>query len=207
MGSLIYYCIKYSTMKKNYLILILTIVCISSFAQSNPPAKPVTGDAAFSEALSKVVLDFTFNFVNIQGAKMPAEVDADSYKSKICPPATLGCKIMRYHSVEDKSASWQTAVYAGESFEEALKAYKKLFAQVKKTTVKGIEATTCSFEGKMDAVDESVGFAVSTLRLKVKDKRYKDLVAEVEITSGYTGWEVHLNVYTKKIIAESEEMQ
>ena len=59
----------------------------------------------------------------------------------------------------------------------------------------------------MDAVDENVGFAVSSLRLKTTDRRYKNMVAEVEVTSGYTGWEVHLNVYTKKIVEEKEEIQ
>jgi hypothetical protein len=194
-------------MKKTCVLFLLSIACLSAVAQTAQPAKPLTGDAAFSESLSKIVLDFTYNFINIQGAKMPVDVDADSYRSKVCIPGAIGCKVMRYHSVEDKSASWQSALYAGDSFDEALKAYKKIFGQVKKTSVKGIDATPCGFDGKMDAVDENVGFAVSSLRLKTKDRRYQNLVAEVEITSGYTGWEVRLNVYTKKLIAESDEMQ
>jgi len=194
-------------MKKIGSLFILSIVCLTVAAQTTAAPKPPSADAAFTETLSKVVQDFTFNFVNIQGAKMPAEVDADSYQSKVCMPGALGCKVMRYRSVEDKSASWQAAVYAGDSFEEALKSYKKTFGLVKKTAVKGIEAAATGFDGKMDAVDENVGFAVSSLRLKTKDKRYKNMVAEIEITSGYTGWEVHLNVYTKKIVEEKEEIQ
>ncbi|MBL0359120.1 MAG: hypothetical protein IPP72_20640 [Chitinophagaceae bacterium] len=191
-------------MKKILSVIVFAATCFIATAQIK---KPVSADAAFSESLSKIVLDFTYNFINIQGSRMPAEVDADTYQSKVCLPGALGCKVMRYHSVEDKSANWQAAVYAGDSFEEAVKMYKKIFGQIKKTSVKGIAAAGSGFDGKMDAVDENVGFAVSSLRLKTKDKRYINMVAEVEITSGYTGWEVHLNVYTKKIVEEKEEMQ
>ena len=177
---------------------------IVSFAFAQQP-KTASSDAVFSETINKVVLDFTHNFINIQGGKIPADVDADAYKSNVCVPGALGCKIMRYHSVEDKSANWQAGLYEGESFAEALKMYKKVFGQLKKTPVKGIDNTPTGFDGKMESVDENVGFAVCSLRLKTKNKLYKSLVAEVEITSNYTGWEVHLNIYTKTVIEEEKE--
>lgn len=189
-------------MKKIAFILSFASITAGAFAQQ---PKPVSSDAAFSEALNKVVQDFTSNFIHIQGAKMPADVDADTYKSKVCVPAALGCKIMRYRSVEDKTANWQAGLYEGESFEEALKLYKKTFTQVKKAAIKGVATSAAGFDGKLETVDENVGFGVSTLRLKTTNKMYKDLVAEVEITSNYTGWEVRLNVYTKKQIEEEKE--
>lgn len=190
-------------MKKTFFTLLFTYCTFLSYSQQQP--KPASPDAAFSDAINKIVLDFTHNFTHIQGAKIPADVDADSYKSKICVPGAVGCKIMRYHSEEDKSASWQAGLYEGESFEEALKMYKKIYNQLKKTSVKGIDAMAATFNGKMENVDENVGFAVSSLRLKTKNKLYKDLVAEVEITSNYTGWEVKLNIFTKKVLEEEKE--
>jgi hypothetical protein len=112
---------------------------------------------------------------------------------------------MRYRSAQDKTASWQAGLYDGESFEEAVKIYKKVFSQVKKTSIKGVAVSAAGFDGKLQNVDENVGFAVSTLRLKTTNKTYKDLVAEVEITSNFTGWEVRLNVYTKKMIEEEKD--
>ncbi len=191
-------------MKKISLLFIVTITATFVFAQQ-PQPKPASTDAAFSDALNKVIQDFTSNFIHIQGAKMPADVDADTYKSKVCVPAALGCKVMRYRSAQDKSASWQAGLYDGESFEEAVKIYKKVFSQVKKTSVRGVATTAAGFDGKLQAVDENVGFAVSTLRLKTTNKTFKDMVAEVEITSNFTGWEVRLNVYTKKMVEEEKE--
>jgi hypothetical protein len=182
----------------------LAFISVTSIALAQQP-KPVSADAAFTEALNKVVQDFTSNFIHIQGAKMPADAGADSYQSKVCIPASLGCKIMRYRSVQDKTANWQAGLYEGENFEEALKVYKKTFSQVKKTVVRGVATAAAGFDGKLEPVDESIGFAVSTLRLKTTNKTYKDLVAEVEITSNYTGWEVRLNIYTKKLIEEEKE--
>lgn len=187
---------------KKIFTLVLSAVCLTAFAQQ--PVKPVSADAAFSDAINKVVQDFTHNFTNIQGAKMPADIDADSYKSKVCVPRAIGCKVMRYHSTEDKSANWQAGLYDGESYEEALKIYKKTFAQVKKTAIRGVATTAAGFTGKLETVDENVGFAVSSLRLATTNKTYKDLVAEVEMTSNYTGWEVRLNIYTKKVIEEEK---
>lgn len=191
-------------MKKTILTAGIVFAALVSNAQSLP-AKSTAADAAYSDALNKIVFDFPSNFTHIQGSKMPADIDADAYTSKICIPAALGCKVMHYHSEQDKSASWQAGLYEGESFEDALKVYKKTFAQIKKTTVKGIDPANTAFEGKMENIDESVGFATSTLRLKTKNKTYKPLVAEVEMLSNYTGWEVRLNIYTKKLMEEEKE--
>jgi hypothetical protein len=192
-------------MKKTITTAFCCILFSIAFTQQQPAAKPVSADAAFADALNKVVQDFTSNFVHIQGEKMPAEIDADTYKSKVCIPGALGCKVMRYHSVQDKTANWQAGLYEGESFDEALKFYKKVFAQVRKASVRGVATTGAGFAGKMEAVDENVGFAVSTLRLKTTNKAYKDMVAEVELASNSLNWEVRLNVYTKKLIEEDKE--
>ena len=195
---------KFLFVKKTLLLFLFSIAVVFSKAQL---IKLASRDNAFEDALGKIVIEFKNNFNNIQGSKLPAEVDADTYTSKICLPAAVGCKIMRYHSVEDKSASWQAAMYAGDNHDEALKRYKKTFSAVKKTKINGIEATVTGFEGQLESVDENVKFAVSSLRLKTKDNHYKNLVAEVELSSNYDGWEVHLNIYSKKADAETENLQ
>ena len=192
-------------MKKINCFLFLSLLFSIAMAQQPAQPKTVSADAAFSEALNKVVQDYTSNFIHIQGEKLPADVNAATYKSKVCVPGASGCKVMRYRSEQDKSASWQAALYEGENFNEAVKFYKKVFSQVKKASVKGVATTAAGFDGKLETPDENVGFATSTLRLKTTNKTYKDLVAEVEISGNITGWEVRLNVYTKKIIEEETE--
>ena len=191
-------------MKKTLLLVIFSITVLFSHAQlfKQPPASN-----NFADSLNKIVLDFKNNFNNIQGNKLPAEIDADTYLSKICLPAAVGCKIMRYHSVQDKSASWQGIMYAGDSYEDAMKMYKKIFSLVKKTKLKGIEPAGNNFEGEMESTDENVRFAVSALRLKTADKRYKNFVAEIALNNNYDGWEVQLNLYSKKPDTEGGNVQ
>ncbi len=192
---------KFSSMKKIFLLITFSVAILFSVAQT---LKPASQDNAFADALNKIAADFRNNFVNIQGEKLPAETDADTYKSKVCLPDAVGCSITRYHSVEDNSASWQAATYAGDSYNDAVKMYKKTFGLVKKTKLKGADATGNSFEGELEKDDQNVRFTVSSLRLKTNDKLYKNLVAEVELISNYNGWEVHLNIYTKKADASQE---
>ncbi len=184
--------------------LSLLLLCSVCFLQAQPAPK-ASPDALFSAQLNKVLMDYPANFQGIQGSRLPAEVGADAYLSTLCLPGALACKVMRFHSVEDQSASWQAVFYEGESFEEALKLYKKIVGLLKKTTLRGAESTGAGFEGKLEPIDENVGFAVSSLRLRTKQARYRDLVAEVNISSDYTHWQVHLDLYTKKRLEEEAE--
>lgn len=182
-------------MKKTLLLTCLCFVFIHTKAQI---FKPATSTANyFSDSLTNIVVDFAFNFKNIQGESLPGEVDADVFQSKIGLPGAQGCMIKRYHSVLDNTASWQCTMYSGDSYEEAAAAYKKVFSQVKHARLKGIGSSAANFEGEMEKADENVRFAVSSLRMKTTDWHYANLVADVELTSSYGGWEVHLNLYYK----------
>ncbi len=189
-------------MKKTMILLIFSAAALCSKAQL---VKTTSQDYGFGDALNKIVAGFSTNFLSIQGDKLPAEIDADTYRSTVCLPGALGCKIMRYHSLEDQSASWQAGIYGGGNYDEALKLYKKTFGLIKKTRVKTSDPAGNSFEGQLENVDENVRFSVSSLRLKTNDQLYKNLVAEVELISNYNGWEVHLNIYTKKAEATRED--
>lgn len=76
-----YYCSKYASMKKISFLFLLAFSATHVFAQQQT-AKSPSADAAFADALNKVIQDFTSNFIHIQGDKMPADVDADTYKDR-----------------------------------------------------------------------------------------------------------------------------
>lgn len=160
--------------------------------------RPAANNNAFADSLTLIVADFASNFKNIQGENLPGEVDADLYQSTIGLPGAVNCTIKRYHSKIDNSASWQCVAFTGENYEDAAKAYKKIFSQVKSTRLKGIGSPSSSFEGSMETADENVRFAVSTLKIKSTDWHFANLVADVELMGTYSGWEVHLSLYYKR---------
>jgi hypothetical protein len=152
----------------------------------------------FNDSLSKVVYDFKSNFYPIQGRQLTSQGLVDVYQSRVGMPGAAHCIIQRYHSEEDTTASWQAIMYEGESYEEAVKIYKNTYKLVKKASIKYGEKSHYSFVGEMEAPSESVRFTVTPLRLNTMDTDYKHFYAEVEITGGYEGWEVHLNLHSKK---------
>lgn len=186
-------------MKKIAIIIICAFAAVTSFAQV---FKTVSIDNQFADSLNKVVLDFKNNFRNIQSQHLPVEINADAYQSIICLPGASHCTILRYHSEEDNSASWQATMYTGDSYNEAVKNYKKVFSQIKKTSIKGIESAPTKFKGDIESIDENVRFTVSSLRLSTSDIMFKNFVADIELTNTYFGWEVHLNLYSKKLSAD-----
>jgi hypothetical protein len=191
-------------MKKTALFILFVMAFAFTHAQL---IKPAPKNNPFEDSLNKVIIDFKNNFTNLQSTRLPAEIDADTYQSNTCLPGAAHCIIMRYHSVVDNSASWQAILYTGENYEEALSAYKKTFGLIKKSKVKGIDSSPAAFEGTMENPDENVRFAVSSLRLKAADTRYKNFVADIELMNNYDGWEVHLNLYKKKKDTEGGDMQ
>ena len=191
-------------MKKNLLTPLFFLLLATANAQLLKKPSIATN---FSDSLSKIVIDFKNNFAKLQASPLSPLPDAEVYRSRICLPGGKQCVIYRYHSNEDHSANWQSLMYAGESFDEAIKPYTKTFTEVKKTKV-NVNGKPSPFNGDMEKTDENVRFAVSSLRLKTDDATYKNLVAEVELTNNYGGWEVHLNIYSKplpKKEAEDEE--
>lgn len=153
---------------------------------------------AFGDSLTLIVKDFKNNFYPIQGKQYPSEGMVDIYNSKAAIPGSEHCIIQRYHSVEDTTASWQAIMYDGESYVDAVKIYKNIFHLVKKSKIKWADKRTFSFDGAMEIPDESVRFTSSPLTLKVPDQEYKHFIAAVEITNSYSGWEVHVNLHSRK---------
>ena len=120
------------------------------------------------------------------------------YQSQVSLPGAAHCAIYRFHSKIDTTASWQAIMYDGDNYDEAVKAYKNTYRMVNKSRIKWIDKSIASFVGEMEKPAENIAFATTQLQLNVSDPRYKNFFAEIEMTSGYNGWEVHLNLHAKK---------
>ena len=172
--------------------MISVIFCSAQFYKS------FQSSPAFSDSLNKVVLDFRYNFKEIQGNALLPRGDMDVYNSKVTLPGAEHCVVYRFHSRMDTTASWQAVMYEGDSYEEAKKIYKNTFRQVKSSRIKWIDNSRVNFTGQMEEPSENIGFTVSSLKPDIKDERYEKFWAEVEMINTYAGWEVHLNLQNKK---------
>lgn len=152
----------------------------------------------FSSALEKIVLDFRLNFKTIQGQSIDKQGEADIFESAAKLPGVSECLIYQYHSDLDTTASWQGIVYKGDDYKEAAKAYENIFKLVKKSQIRWIDKSIVGFGGEMQKPTEELRFTVSTLNFLLDDPRYDKFEAEVEMLTTFNGYEVHLNLQTKK---------
>lgn len=187
-------------MRKTTLIVLLYLC--SSLLSHAQFFKPVHTDLAFEDSLTQVMSVFKTNYYPIQGRQLVSQGLVDVYQSNVGVPGASHCIIQRYHSEEDTSASWQAVMYEGESYEEAVKVYKSIYNNLKKAKIKNGDDSPFTFSGELEKPSESVRFTATRLRLNTMEDAYKFFYAEVEITSNYDGWEVHLNLHTKKNDAE-----
>jgi len=182
-------------MKK--LLLLSCCICTALLSNAQVTKNAHTNDA-FGAALSNVVLDYKNNFINLQSKQLEGDAAVTTFLSAVCLPAAAHCYIVRYTSLEDKSASWQAQMYTGESYSDAVRIYKKTFLEVKNTTVAGIDKVPDLLDGKLETPDENLRFTVSALRLKTSDPAYNNFEVSVELLNNPGGWEVNISLYKKK---------
>lgn len=182
-------------MKKVFILIFLLSaagVSKSQFYKSFMPS------GAFTDSLGAVVGDFRHNFHNLQGERLLSGDDREIYRSAAGLPGSIDCIIYRYHSVMDSAAGWQAVMYRGDDYKEAIKMYKNTFRLVKKARLYNADRIGMGFTGEMDEPNENLRFAVSTLYAKSSDRVYDKFVAEIEIVTVYSGFEVHLNLHNKR---------
>ncbi len=183
-------------MKKTLPLLLL---CLFSLQMATAQFyKTVLPTATFSDSLAVIVQDFKRNFTTIQGKQLNSRGEMDVYQSRVSVPGALHSAVYRFHSLEDTTDSWQAIMYEGESYEAAVKVYKQTYKQLKKAKMKWVDKSIISFMSELEMPDESIRFTVTTLRLNIIDLPYRSFFGEIELTNTYDGWEVHLNLHSKK---------
>lgn len=160
--------------------------------------KSVLPSPAFSESLAKVVLDFRFNFKAIQGESLPSRDNMDLFNSKVTIPGASHCIIYRSHSLQDTTASFQSIMYSGDNYKDAVKAYRNIFRLVRKSRMRWVDKSAVSFTGELEEPVESISFTTSYLKPDLIDHAYHDFYAEVEMITSLEGWEVRLNLHNRR---------
>jgi hypothetical protein len=184
-------------MKKITLLTITFFLCVgfsqAQFFKTILPSNP------FADSLTKAVVDFKYDYNNIEGPILPAQTQPDLrvFRSKVSLPGSSHCVIYRFNSRVDTSSSWQAIMYEGDDYDEALKQYKSLFRLVKRTNIKWVDKSYLSFVGDLELPKDNVNFAVSTLHLEAMDEQYAKFVAQIELTNAGGAYEVHLNLQNK----------
>lgn len=182
-------------MKKITILSIAMLAMLTSFTQVNT-ASPAA--APFSKAMETVLHDYTGNFLHISGDLIAKEVETESYASTVQLPGAAECLVTRYHSIEDKTASWQAKMGRSEDFDAASKQYKELYNRLKSCYLKLSDGSSIYLKGEWEEPKTEKTFTVSTFRLASTDLRYRELKVDLEILYQLDQWVVNINVVSKK---------
>ena len=183
-------------MKKIILIVFISFTHAIGYAQFY---KTILPSADFTAALEKIVLDYRLDYHTIQVDSLHSrENDYEIYGSSVTLPGSTNSEILRFHSIDDTTAAFQTNFYTGDDFNAAAKAYENCIGMIKKSKMKWIDRRVITFSGKEEKPDQGLGFAISTLRLSLDDERYKNFCAQIEIRGDVTGWQVNASFLYKR---------
>jgi hypothetical protein len=114
-------------------------------------------------------------------------------------PGSLSTVIYRFHSRVDTTASWQATMFQGDTYAEALKAYRNTSRLLNKCRLTLPGSSSVGFSGKLNEPQPNITFASSSFKLNTGDPAYAKFCAEIEmVNTGFDSWEVHLNLHNKK---------
>ncbi len=197
---------------KNILSLAIALMAmLCSHAQPNlikkvkslGSAEPeVNVSPVFARSLERIILDFPFNFWNISGNLLISQGEFEQYQSMECLPGAQSCRIGRYHSVRDTTASWQAIMYRSENFQSAANEYKNIYRQLKSTPITMVDGSKFYLVGHYNTPTDDMDFIVSSFTFDYPDRRYKDFKVELELQYELHEWVIYINVVSRKDDAE-----
>ncbi|HRD58436.1 MAG TPA: hypothetical protein PK504_10320 [Ferruginibacter sp.] len=179
------------------LILFSFIVLYNTNADAQLFKSVLSGGNNISNAVAVIAENFQNNFYNVQGEELPAEEGRDVFSSNVKIPGSMYSIIYRFHSKEDSTAAFESLLYEGESYKDALKAYKQAFRQLKGMKFNSTFGKL-SFDGKMEEPSDVLKFTSSNLYTDADSKPYKYFMAQIEILQSIEGWKVKLNLHSRK---------
>lgn len=182
---------------KNFTNLFLGLLFVLS-AQSQPRFSFNKPDPAFNKAIEEIVSDFPYNYRNIKGELILAQGEWEQYASRVNVPNATVSLLTFYHSAIDTTASYQACLFKGESYEEAARNYKQYFNKLNHCEVKSVDGSRYYFKGRLEEPGEEKDFAISEFRLETGDDRFKNFKIELELLYKIDGWELNLNMVTRK---------
>jgi hypothetical protein len=181
-------------MKPITALMICLMVSTIGYSQSSPT--PRKGN--FSETMTAVLKDFTFNYKNISGDLVLSQGEIDNYASNIELEGSESCMITRYHSALDTTASWQAIMGHYDEYDKAAKAYSTFYRNLNNVRIKLIDGSILFLKGNYESPKEELQFVTSALHLQTGDDRYKNLKVELELLYEMNGWVININVVSKE---------
>jgi hypothetical protein len=180
------------------ILLTFSLFFICAFGRAQFYKSIIAPPAGFTDSLQKIVLAFRFDFHTIQDSLLEGGGDYETYASKVTIPGSTDCQILRFHSVEDTTAAFESTIFEGDNYDDAVKTYRNFIRMLKRSRMKWIDNSFMSFVGTENEPNPSLNFSITTLTLDIADPRYSSFYAQVELESNMLNWKVDVSFSNKR---------
>jgi hypothetical protein len=177
-------------MKNTCLLLFLFCLCFSCCAQG-------VFSNQTNSTLEKVVKDYPSQFKNIKGEQLSSTAGLVAYKSTIAVPGAVSTVITQSTAARKSTISWQSVLYADNTFNGAKTRFEELFNQIKNTIIKPEGGKAVIVNGMY--VDPSADNTFTTIQFDLLPATGAMQQVCIDLVLRNTGkqWKIFLNVYDK----------
>ena len=173
---------------KTFLPICLLCLYLAGFAQKKQETTP------FNTALEKIILDFPSAFANVKGEEILKDDSEIRYESRIELPGTEDCMVNANSTGTKKITNWEAVFITTATYEEAEKAYKKLYHQLIACRFNVKSKTPVSLIGKWISPEPDENFSATILTLSSASGIYRKMAIELELVKMLDEWKVNLRV-------------
>lgn len=147
--------------------------------------------------VKKVIQDYPNNFDNLKGELIIENPQSADYQCNFKVTGAEEAIITRYSSTKKAISSWQALMLTTESFEEAKKKFKSLFAQLNNLSIK-TESGNVQLKGEYEVPVEEKKFTTVTFSFTNGDDAIKKLKVEIVMSYELMEWKVKVLVYDRE---------
>jgi len=177
-------------MKNTCLFLLLFSICFTCCAQG-------VFSNQTNSTLEKVVKDYPSQFKNIKGELLSSNGSATEYKSIIAIPGAVSTVITESVVAHKSAVSWQSILYAGNTFSGARSRFEELFNQIKNTIVKPDGGKAVIVNGMYIDPSENNTFTTIQFDLLPATGIMQEVCVDLVLRNTGKQWKIFLNVYDK----------
>jgi hypothetical protein len=152
-----------------------------------------------NNTLEKVVQDYPSQFKNIKGELLSSRPGSEEYKSTIAIPGAISTTITQLAVGHKQTVSWQSVIYAGNTFTAAKDRYEELFNQIKNTIIKPQGGKAAIVNGLYMNPSEDKTFNTIQFDLMPANVLLQKVNIDLILKNTGTQWQIILSVYDRDI--------
>ena len=158
--------------------LVLSTIFSLCISVSQGQLKKLTPPSGFALDLRKVIEDYPNRFANLVGDLVVENHQSVQYKCNFPVTGALEASVTKYSSTVRNISSWEALMLSTESFEEAKKRFRSLFAQLNGLKV-SIDGVSFTLKGEYESPREEIKFTTTTFILSPEGEAVKKFRAEM----------------------------